>query len=310
MSSPLNSVFTSLSSNSVQVEPAANQTSYFNDSNRQLKKKTQALTSELQKSLDPKEVIELFSSTCFDIFPHDGVQYTNDAVGLDIQLGRTSLHHCNYRLIIAEDNLGEITFTRSRKFSDEDTSRLEHLLCSLIYPLRNALLYQQALQSALRDPLTGLQNRAAMDSTLQRETRLAGRHETPLSLLVMDVDWFKSINDKYGHSAGDSVLQALTQCALKCIRSTDMLFRYGGEEFVILMSNTDRAGAELMARRIRESIEALNITHGQTTIQTSVSIGLAQFHIDDNSSTLFDRADQALYMAKEQGRNRVYISPQ
>ena len=136
---------------------------------------------------------------------------------------------------------------RRQRFSDGEIARLENFLCMLVYPLRNALQYHEAVLSSFTDPLTGACNRAAMQTAFERELNLARRQQTPLSVIMLDIDHFKKINDRYGHSNGDCVLRSVSQCVANTIRSSDMLFRYGGEEFVVLLSNTNRAGAKLLA---------------------------------------------------------------
>jgi len=121
----------------------------------------------------------------------------------------------------------------------------------------------------------------------------------------VDIDHFKKINDTYGHSAGDKVLQATVNCIQHTIRSSDILFRYGGEEFVVLLNGASRKGATLLAERIREKVEAGECHAERKKIKTTVSIGIASLDIDDGHESLFMNADKALYEAKKSGRNCV-----
>ena len=175
----------------------------------------------------------------------------------------------------------------------------------MIYPLRNALLYREALRSAHRDPLTGLNNRRCLQETLRRETELAHRHGNPLSLIVLDIDHFKAVNDRHGHDVGDLALRAVAQCAAGCVRGSDMLFRFGGEEFVILLTNTDRDGALLLAERVRTAVEAMECATDMQSLRLTASLGVAGLQAGEREDQLFKRADKALYRAKEEGRNRV-----
>ncbi|HEB80945.1 MAG TPA: GGDEF domain-containing protein, partial [Chromatiales bacterium] len=169
----------------------------------------------------------------------------------------------------------------------------------------NTLLYRYALWSASKDPLTGINNRGAMDTALRREVELAHRHGTPLSLLVMDIDHFKSVNDRYGHTMGDCALRHVTDCAASCIRGSDMLFRYGGEEFVVLASNTEWFGGLMLAERLRAAIEAMECTCNEVRLRMTVSLGVSTLEADDDPAALFARSDEALYQAKLEGRNQV-----
>jgi len=204
-----------------------------------------------------------------------------------------------------QDDLGEVEFSRKTRFNEEELSGIEAALTALLYPIRNALRYHAALQTALRDPLTGTGNRIALDNALRRECQLAERYAQSVSLLVLDIDHFKLINDNHGHSVGDQVLQLVAERIHNVTRETDMTFRYGGEEFVVVLSITDREGAAIIAERLRLIIEheAFNTDVGPVNI--TVSVGASCLQAQDNIKQLFDRADDALYKAKHQGRNQV-----
>lgn len=264
------------------------------------------LASMLHTTLDVEKLIELFSAEVQKSVSHESISFQNKDLNLLLAHGNKGKTLCSYRLLIAGQNLGEITFTTNEKeFTDKDAKQLEFLIPSLLHPLRNALMYYQALITALKDPLTGVNNRTSFDATLQREVDLATRHATPLALMVVDVDHFKKINDTYGHLVGDCVLRDVANCISKCIRSTDILFRYGGEEFVVLLNNTSPEGAHLLAERIRLSIGKQERTYGKVAVKTTVSLGVAIMQEKEEGLSLFKRADEAMYQAKQQGRNRT-----
>jgi len=265
------------------------------------------ISGVLQTTLDVERVIALFSQEVNGLVTHDGLRYRHPERGLDLEIGGTGRHSCSYRLVVGEQNLGELVFQRRRKFTMTETQLFEHLLCSLVYPLRNTLLYRDALQSANTDPLTGLNNRAALDTALRREIDLAHRHGAPLSLVVVDIDHFKSINDTYGHTVGDNAIQAFAKCAVGTTRGSDIVFRYGGEEFVALLSNTGSNGALLLAERLRRAVSEMPLVCGDTCFNMSISAGLTTLQPGDTGESLFSRADSGLYMAKQEGRNRVRI---
>jgi len=147
------------------------------------------------------------------------------------------------------------------------------------------------------DPLTGVSNRRAFDDAVQSCLSQATRNDVPLSVAMLDIDFFKTINDQHGHLQGDRALQELAKLLRETVRECDILARYGGEEFVILMPQTQLHGACQLAERLRALIDE--------TLPFSVSIGLAAALANDSVTTLLGRADAALYAAKEQGRNRV-----
>jgi diguanylate cyclase (GGDEF)-like protein len=164
--------------------------------------------------------------------------------------------------------------------------------------------YKKAIESAFTDPLTGAQNRAAMNMALTREVELAKRQGTGLSVIMFDADHFKKINDTHGHSHGDEVLKALSHIAQDTIRQSDVLYRYGGEEFLVILSQTDVAGAAHLADRMREHVAALDTINGKKSSVT-ISLGVTTMNEKDSCQTLFDRADKALYQAKSAGRNKT-----
>jgi len=263
------------------------------------------LPAILQTSLELDDVIGLFHKQVNSILNYDSVHYQHQGVHCDITFGTRSHHSCNYRLEMNGVWLGEITFTRRTKFDDFDTQNIEDLLCKLIYPLRNSLLYRQSQAAALTDGLTGLNNRTAFDNSLQRELGLAHRQQTPMSLIVLDIDNFKVINDTYGHSSGDQALKSLADVIGETMRASDIAFRYGGEEFVLILSNTDSDAAALVAERIRIATSQLFCSDGTRSFGITISLGVAQLNTGEKASTLFDRADHALYQAKKAGRNQT-----
>lgn len=259
----------------------------------------------LQTTLEIDQLIEVFSQQIQALVPHNSVSYEYRPLQISAVRGKAEKHSCSYQLVVAAQSLGQLVLTRRKKFTANETHLLEHLLCCLVYPLRNAILYRHALTAALTDPLTGVNNRTAMNSALVRETELARRHGNALSLITADIDHFKQVNDTYGHLAGDYVLKAVAEALTDCTRRTDILFRSGGEEFLILLSNTGKQGALLLAERIRSTIESCELVYGDHRIAVTASLGVACFSKGDNSEGLFEKADSALYAAKSAGRNCV-----
>lgn len=262
------------------------------------------LPSVLQTSLDLDIIISLFEKEITEILDYDSLHYQHQGVQSDIMIGSKSHHSCNYRLEMNGVWLGEITLTRRTKFSDSDTLIFEDLLCKLIYPIRNCLLLSQAQAAALQDSLTGLNNRGAFDLGLKREIDLAHRQHLPLSLIILDIDHFKAVNDKYGHSSGDLALQQLAQSITETMRLSDISFRYGGEEFTLILSNTSGKSAQIVAERLRKAVANLHCSDGSRTFGLTISLGIAQLALGESDTSLFDRADQALYQAKKSGRNK------
>lgn len=264
------------------------------------------LTQNLQTTLDISSQLAIFSAELHKLVPHDGLCFINNN-GQKHRLGIDANKHYAMTLKIPgkSEFLGELRLSRDVAFNLLELENIHRLAANLAYPLRNALMYEKALLSAAKDPLTGVNNRSMMDTTIQREIDLARRHQTPLTLLCADIDFFKRINDSFGHAAGDEVLRSVANSIRRCIRSTDVVFRYGGEEFVILLTNTNGKGGELLAERIRMSIANSDNRYMDYHINITISLGVHTLSPEDSADSLFNQADQALYQAKRSGRNRV-----
>jgi diguanylate cyclase (GGDEF)-like protein len=158
---------------------------------------------------------------------------------------------------------------------------------------------------AATDKLTGIFNRAKLEECLNSEIKESRRLGHALSLMICDIDHFKKVNDTYGHDVGDIVLKMLAETVKKHIRETDIFARWGGEEFVVLMPGADTRGARVLAEKLREEIEIRSFGEaGRITI----SFGVAQLRSEDSIVSLVKKADDALYKAKKNGRNRVEIA--
>lgn len=162
---------------------------------------------------------------------------------------------------------------------------------------------------ATRDELTGLLNRRAMLDLMALEHRRSLRSGRPLLLAQLDIDHFKPINDQHGHATGDRALQAFAGTVRASVRDTDVLARWGGEEFVLMLTDTSAEHARELLERIRQAVQALEIAHSTDALHMTVSIGLAQHLPGDTVEHTLERADQALYHAKALGRNRVVVAP-
>jgi two-component system, cell cycle response regulator len=166
--------------------------------------------------------------------------------------------------------------------------------------------YDQLYQFSIRDGLTGLYNRKSFDDKLESEFSRCKRYGHHMSLVMIDIDHFKPVNDTYGHLAGDAVLTNLAKLFGRYFRSVDFIARYGGEEFVIILPETPVSGAVLTCERIRMAVANNEVHVNQHTLRVTISIGIAEYNSDMSSAVaLLDAADKKLYEAKNNGRNRV-----
>ncbi|WP_145150758.1 GGDEF domain-containing protein [Pseudomonas oryzihabitans] len=264
----------------------------------------QRLLSVLQSSLELERVLQLFRQEVDTLVDLPGLTYRHAAEDVAIGLGEKQGHQVHYHLSQGDLRLGDLTFYRQERFQDSELGALEYLLGSLLFPLRNALLFREAQNNALRDALTGVGNRSALDRALVRELELARRTQQPLSLLMLDLDHFKRINDRFGHSVGDDVLRQTARTLGNNLRSMDMVFRFGGEEFCVLLSATGHDAAHIVAERLRAAVEAQSETAGAIPLPVTLSLGLATLRDVESPRCLLLRADRALYQAKAEGRNR------
>ncbi len=169
---------------------------------------------------------------------------------------------------------------------------------------------EQAIEMAVVDALTGLNNRRYFDMNLASLLDQAAQEAKPLSLLVLDIDFFKKVNDTYGHDAGDEILRALAGRIRRAVRSVDLVCRLGGEEFVIVMPETPIDVASRVAERVRRAVEAepFNVKDGQVAVPVTISIGIADRGPDANPDFIYKSADKALYESKATGRNKVTLA--
>lgn len=167
--------------------------------------------------------------------------------------------------------------------------------------------YQRIQELSVTDSLTGLYNRRKFFEEIEKEVERAYRYGSRFSLIMLDIDHFKQINDKYGHQVGDTVLRKLAEVLRANTRKTDLVARYGGEEFIIMLTETPIEGAEGVADRIKTALEKVKISSLDGEVKFTASFGLSCYMPGDNVNSLISRSDQALYAAKNNGRNRIEV---
>jgi diguanylate cyclase (GGDEF)-like protein len=198
-------------------------------------------------------------------------------------------------------------------FSASESQRLKEVTPYLSVYLREAApvleakrLMDTLRESNLRDAMTGLHNRRFLEEYTETLVATTQRNKAQMAILMLDLDYFKMVNDTHGHDAGDTVLKALSRVVTQSVRASDMVIRYGGEEFMIILQDTDGEGAMLIAEKIRAAVEALKVQLTGVILQKTISIGVSVFPTDcDTFWQTVKYADVALYRAKESGRNRV-----
>lgn len=210
-----------------------------------------------------------------------------DVTDLTDAIGRFGLAHQNLLVEMTE-----------RRKAEEELNRYATELKRLNHALN---------ERSTRDGLTGAYNHRYFWQVLRRDFLLAQRHKSELSCLIIDLDFFKQVNDVHGHLFGDKVLKGVTRRIKEKVRKTDLVSRYGGEEFTVLLPNTDLSGAMIIAENIRSGLERSRFRKGQDVVRVTVSIGISSlvYHAPATPQKMLDFADSALYNSKDAGRNRV-----
>lgn len=193
--------------------------------------------------------------------------------------------------------------------TSELIARMKNMIALREYHLMLRATNENLEKLATTDPLTEIWNRRSFMDRLQREIQRAYRFDQDLVVAMLDADHFKRVNDTYGHATGDQVLIGIANAAKSRLRDIDIVGRLGGEEFAICLAQTPQSGAEVVANRIREDIQKLVFNAGDAEFGVSVSIGMAMWQRGESASDALDRADKALYEAKETGRNKVVFAP-
>jgi diguanylate cyclase (GGDEF)-like protein len=253
---------------------------------------------------------ELTEEKQIDLESYDGAQIL-DRGEIHAALGRAGVESGSLLVVSLRGEQGEAgllcVFQDGRVFEPTELVRVEIIASYAAEALRNAERYQHAKDRASIDDVTELFNARHLLATASNEIQRAERYGTPLSVLFLDLDRFKLVNDRYGHLVGSQCLRSVSQLLLQCVRQVDTLARYGGDEFTILLVDTDHEAALIIAERIRRAVEdQLFEASGDGSLRLTISIGVGTY--PEHGATrdaLLDASDKAMYRAKSLGRNAV-----
>ena len=239
----------------------------------------------------------------FEILKQLDVNYPS-MIGFEDKIGAFPL--------LSEDEITGCIVAKSmiEKLSKRDIDYLEQLTRQAAATINRANSYSTILQYATLDALTNLNNRRQFETRLGQEISITKRQGKPLCAMMIDIDFFKSVNDTHGHAAGDEVLRTVAGIIKQALRESDIPARYGGEEFAVLLPFTHLDEAKVVGERLRQAVESAPITINQNMedekqINVTISMGIAEFNTVESGEMLFERADKALYEAKSNGRNQV-----
>jgi diguanylate cyclase len=199
----------------------------------------------------------------------------------------------------------DVVLGQAKKIQSQTDAMREELEESKRTISKLTQLLEQVESKAMIDPLTQVFNRGTYNMEIDQMIKEFKRYKNPAALIIIDIDHFKIFNDDYGHKVGDAVLALVASVIKGAVRNTDMVFRYGGEEFVVLLNKLDLKNSLRVAEKVRAQIESCHLTNKATVLNVTVSIGLSCFKEGDIETSIFERADKALYQGKQNGRNRV-----
>tara|TARA_R110000744_G_scaffold17976_2_gene48507 strand:- start:6141 stop:7037 length:897 start_codon:yes stop_codon:yes gene_type:complete len=254
-----------------------------------------ALLEQLQTTLDVKQLIDIFAIEVAKYLDFTGLYFKHVDISATARGSRQAKSERQFELKLNGQFFGMITYAVNMPISMGNYKVLTELHELLLNPLKNAVQYHQAMQLAMQDSLTQLGNRRSFDEQIKRTMAQANRRHTRVGLILSDLNQFKAINDTFGHNIGDNVLVQFAKALRQSVRDTDCVFRFGGDEFAIIVADATEQALSVIEHRIYHAMsqDALLAKHNVTS-----SLGLAFMNRADNATSFFKRADKALYSQK------------
>ena len=253
------------------------------------------LLEQLQSTLDIGKLLHIFALQASKFADFSGLYFQKAGLKVAMPGSRPAKNERKYDIKINGEFIGVLNYAINSPISLSHHKVLKELHAYLAYPMRNAIMYHQALQLAMEDALTGLGNRRYFDEQLKRAMHQANRQQKHVGLIVADLDKFKQINDTHGHKVGDTILIQFAKALLSSIRDSDSVFRFGGDEFAIIVEQASNNALELIECRIKH---ALTIDPTLKEYGVACSLGSTFMTRADNEHSLFERADSILYQRK------------
>lgn len=262
------------------------------------------LLEQLQTTLNLDKLLDIFAMEAARYIKFSGLYFKSKMVCKTLRGSRKTKHERQFELKLNDEFIGTISYSIDKPISMRHYKDLQRIHQIILYPLKNALQYHQAMQLAMQDSLTGLGNRRYFDEQLKRAMHNANRHHAQVGLVLGDLNKFKAINDTYGHSTGDQVLIQFANILRSCIRDSDSIFRFGGDEFAIIVENASEYALDIIENRIDGSLKSNALL---AKYQVGCSLGTTFMNRADNENSLFERADQALYRQKMNMSKRLSV---
>jgi diguanylate cyclase (GGDEF)-like protein len=258
------------------------------------------ITKDVCKSLDPDAIFNIFRDHMNKYIGAGDCKFLNESADI---AGFND--YIVLPLTIRKDKIGYLV---AKDIREKDREKFYILAQQYILGIKRALLYKKVQELTITDNLTQVFNRRYFLLRFNEELERSVRFNYKFSFLMLDIDHFKDFNDRYGHLVGDVILREVAKTIKENMRQIDFIGRYGGEEFSLILTETDKSEAKLVAERFREAVEGKEIRAYDENLKITISVGISVFPDDShNLQQLIDKADKALYKAKQAGRNRVCV---
>lgn len=259
------------------------------------------ITKQICKSLDEDKVFDLFKNELTKYIKIEDCKFLRKNTDLSA--------YTNYTIMPLEIDKTPAAYLAVSGIAESQRAKFNILAQQFVLGIKRAILYRQVQELAITDTLTGVLSRRHWMERFGQEIERSRKFKYSFSFLMLDIDYFKTFNDRYGHLVGDAVLREVSKRIKENIRQIDLVGRYGGEEFSVILIETDKNQARFAAERIRKAIEEKEIRVYDEDLKITISIGISVFpEHADTKEALIEKADEALYRAKQAGRNRVCIS--
>ncbi len=265
--------------------------------------RSNTLTEVLQTTLDAHQLLSVYAEFIKVRIDIEALQFVSDDQLFNL-IGEFGDNHHQHAVMLYADQsyLGQMVYSLKQPLSMQQKMRLEQWHRELTFPLRNALKFSQLHRLAVRDHLTGLGNRALLEEVLEHlHIKLTRQKEGCHAVMLLDLDGFKAVNDQHGHHQGDDILRIFAELLKSTVRDSDQVFRFGGDEFVVVMEDTNHHQAQDVYQRIRQAVANCQEL---SCYQLSTSAGTAQLECFNTVAQTLEEADKHLYRAKHGGKNR------
>ncbi len=277
--------------------------------NKPIDRTITALILKLQTTLSVSHVIETFFMSLKIDMDACGAEYEYPLLYTHIQQGEKTNNYYNYLIEVDNDTWGNIILYFEIDLNKDKKLRLDEYVSAIIFPLRNAIQHESAITLAANESNLGLPNWSLLESQITREAKLAIRQKQPLSLLLIDIDRFTTLKEKNGSLFSDIIIRHVYETLQKTLRDTDILYRFGYDQFSLIFRDIQASDAEIIAKRIKDSVSNHELFgHDNKKIRLTISIGITNLKQDDSVDSLYKRAHSALKFAKNSGRNQIKVA--